>query len=119
MCSKIAAVAIAQQKPVNAADWHPIFEKALQAYVLEQEGGITEINCRNLLKFISTHEGYPDIDAEEEARHVTKLLNGYFRRFFGPMWDGVKYRDNRSKGRSLLVGTDNLLDLIRYNRAVK
>lgn len=105
--------------PESLEDWKPIFERALQEYVLEQEGGMTEINTRNLLKFIMKKRGYPEIIDEEKERHVARLLNRFFSEFFGPLWDGVKYRDNKSRGRSLFVGTDNLLDVIRYNGVIR
>lgn len=81
---------------------------------------MVEINCRNVLKFMAKHPGYPSLDDEAEQRHVTKLLDGFFGRFFGPLWDGTKYRDFRhDKGRSLHIGTGNVLDLIKNGDSVR
>lgn len=102
------------QKPGTLEEWKPVFRRALLEYVLEQEGSITIINCRNLLKFISSRKGYPAIDTEEEANRVSKLLNCFFADLFGITWFGLKYRKMQSKGKSLLLGTDNILDIIRY-----
>lgn len=106
------------QRPETAEDWRPIFERALGEYVMEQRGGVTLICNRNVLKFIMTRKGYPTIETEEEERHVSRLLSHFFSRFFGPLWDGAKYRTVDSRGASINVGTDNLLALIRYHKEV-
>ena len=99
-------------RPKNAAEWQPYFERALAGYAMGQEGAVMQIDVRSVMVYMKRHD-YP-IENDEQ---VSKLLGEYFSRFFGPLWDGVKYRDMRHNvGRSLLIGTDNVLDFLKYNK---
>jgi hypothetical protein len=96
---------------LSASDWEPVFQKALREYASEQRGGMMIINVRSLMKHMIRSSGYPKIEAEDEA-----VIRGYLARFlselFGPLWDGVKYRKrNKSLGKSLMLGTDNVIDM--------
>lgn len=103
------------KRPLTGPEWRPYFEQALIDYTSEQEGAMSEISVRNLVNYMQTHDGYPVLENEDSVR---KLMNAYLREFFGPTWDGVKYRKHRSVGRSLLIGTDNVLSMIRHNREI-
>ena len=101
-------------RPVSAADWQPYFEKALTEYATEQRGEVTKIDVKRLLTFMKSRR-YPEFASEGSAAN---LCNKFLSRFFGPTWDGVKYRSvKHHSGRSLLMGTDNVLDFIRYRGA--
>ena len=80
---------------------------------------MTIINCRNVKQFMKNREGYPSIDTDDDEQAVSKYLNGFFKDVFGPLWDGQKYLENGGQGKSIFVGTDNLLHLMRYRARMK
>lgn len=74
---------------------------------------MTEINCHNLLQFM-VKRGSRWTETEEDQRRMSQQINVFLADFFGPLWFGTKYRKFSSRGKSLFVGTDNILDLIKY-----
>jgi hypothetical protein len=99
------------ERPVSAADWQPYCERALTEYAQAQQGPVMAIDVRSLLVFMKRHN-YPEFESEMTGG---KILNSFLSRFFGPTWDGVKYRSvNHKVGKSLHMGTENVLDIIRY-----
>lgn len=96
-------------------EFHENLEKALREYAESQQGGIVCFDVRSLLAFMK-RRGYPLMESEGSMRNI---VNGFYSSVFGPLWDGAKYRrihhanGNSSQGRSLLIGTDNVNDLLR------
>ncbi|MDG6968280.1 MAG: hypothetical protein JRN50_02340 [Nitrososphaerota archaeon] len=105
---------------MDAATFEPHFRQALAEFALAQQGAMMNITVHNLLAFMQ-RKGYPMLENEGSMRNLT---NAFLSDFFGPTWDGAKYRKlrngdgNSSKGRSLLIGTDNVLDSLRYRGVV-